>query len=440
MKYLLPLFLFLSSVSFAQDQICGTEPLPDDPLEGISFKTADDDAVYDFKIFFTVLYTQPSDTVALHRQWLHDELAIMNTYFRLLNTDMGQVPEPYRSLATDAKITFTWAGVRYVRSGNTAFPTFQSFFDAAQGGIPAFNPQNTINYYYAPYTWSTGVAIFPNSSVIGQPYHGAITRLSAALQSVGNHYTAWVNVHELGHLIGLYHTFQDACNEVNCATAGDRVCDTPPCITGNTCANLASGCAGVPSANRHNHMDYSDRIVCAKMFTKGQVEKMRSTVLAYYRNHIGVTPPNQPPTCRIISPRDTTVAPNTFYTVTVSAIDDSRVNFVDLHIELGTLNNEMEVLLTDNIQVVTDTVNYGTVVYRFTAPPYSIGIRPMVEQKYIWHAHATDDSGMTTTSQTVTVTVRNAPQVQDSPVIRTTHKANGSLEFESQDGRKKIIP
>lgn len=37
-----------------------------------------------------------------------------------------------------------------------------------------------------------------------------------------------VFVHELGHYLGLYHTFQDACFNDDCLLNGDRVCDTPP--------------------------------------------------------------------------------------------------------------------------------------------------------------------------------------------------------------------
>lgn len=445
MKKLLFLsLLFTSLFGSAQDKTCGTV-IPDvDPLEGISFKTMDDDQLYEFRYYVTVLYVNPSDTVKLNRAWLRQEMNIVNTYFRLLNTDIIQVPQEFRGLAADMKVQFVWAGARYVQSGNTAFPSFMSFTDPAQGGIPAHNPQNTINYYYAPYTWSTGVAILPNSGTVGQPHHIAVTQLNAALQNVSNHYTAWVNVHELGHILNLLHTFQGGCQVGDCLLVGDRVCDTPPCTQGSGCINLSSGC-GTATANRHNHMDYSDRITCAKMFTAGQKERGRTAILAFFRNHIvGTTPPNQPPTCRITRPtKDTTVVPNALVIVTVAATDDSRVNFVDLHFEVQNVNNLVEIMiLNDKMQVITDTSNYGGVFYRFTNPPYSIGLRPQVPNKYIFHAHATDDSGMVTTSNEVAIIVNNAPPpVSDSPIkLPIIHKADGSLEFTSEDGRKKRIP
>ena len=37
-----------------------------------------------------------------------------------------------------------------------------------------------------------------------------------------------VLAHEMGHYLGLYHTFEGGCYNADCLTSGDRVCDTPP--------------------------------------------------------------------------------------------------------------------------------------------------------------------------------------------------------------------
>ena len=85
--------------------------------------------------------------------------------------------------------------------------------------------------------------------------------------------------HELGHFFNLYHTFQ-SCTNTNCATQGDRVCDTPPLGTPTySCPSdgTVAGCDGTTPALTMNYMDYTND-ACMYMFTAGQVTRM----LAWY--------------------------------------------------------------------------------------------------------------------------------------------------------------
>ncbi|WP_306643220.1 M43 family zinc metalloprotease [Sanyastnella coralliicola] len=84
--------------------------------------------------------------------------------------------------------------------------------------------------------------------------------------------------HEVGHYLGLYHTFHNTTDcepEISCSTQGDRVCDTPPTPLGGSCNSPA--CSGTQQVE--NYMDYTSES-CRNMFSAGQKERMRNTLLA----------------------------------------------------------------------------------------------------------------------------------------------------------------
>lgn len=91
--------------------------------------------------------------------------------------------------------------------------------------------------------------------------------------------------HEVGHCLDLMHTFQSGCGG-NCASSGDRICDTPPVVEAswacdfsfNTCNNDATGNSPYPLNTPdqiENYMSYND---CQNMFTKEQAEVMMSVL------------------------------------------------------------------------------------------------------------------------------------------------------------------
>lgn len=104
-------------------------------------------------------------------------------------------------------------------------------------------------------------------------------------------------IHELGHYLGLYHTFRNSCQNKDCETDGDGICDTPPddytnfypsnpCLKGgniNSCGTdvNASDPNNPFSSDQQdmtdNFMDYSPT-ACIQRFTEGQTAKMRETL------------------------------------------------------------------------------------------------------------------------------------------------------------------
>ena len=85
--------------------------------------------------------------------------------------------------------------------------------------------------------------------------------------------------HELGHWLGLYHTFNNGCGTDICSD-GDYVCDTPPqstpsynCSTLNTCSNDSPDV----DDQKENYMNYTPD-ACKNMFTNGQRLRIKAVL------------------------------------------------------------------------------------------------------------------------------------------------------------------
>ncbi|KAI0110545.1 metalloprotease [Hypoxylon sp. NC0597] len=212
-------------------------------------------------LYFHVVASGNSvDDGYLTQQMVDDQLDVMNA-------DYGPHGITFNLVSTDWTVNSNWAAdgdelgmKRALRKGT--YSDLNVYLLGNLGG-------GLLGYCYFPDDVSQGSTEFylDGCTVLAASVPGG----SAAPYNLGG-----TVVHEVGHWMNLYHTFQGGCRD-----PGDSIDDTP------AQASASSGCPvgrdSCPAAGLdpiHNYMDYSDD-ACYEEFTPDQEDRMYSAWSTY---------------------------------------------------------------------------------------------------------------------------------------------------------------
>lgn len=246
--------------------------------------TSMEDSVLVIPVVVHVIHNNGPENVSVAQ--VQDMIRIINEDFARMSSDTNQIDPEFRLIAGKGRVEFRLAKKDPDGNCTIGITRTQSVLTStADDNVKDLIGWNTSQYFniwvVRSISFGAGAyAYYPGT--INQEYEGVVC-LASQFGSIGAsssaNFSARTMTHEIGHYFNLPHTWGDSNEpgvEANCFD-DDGVEDTPNTVgvTAQNCNKNMMSC-GV-RANVENYMDYSN---CGRMFTNGQVERMRTALFS----------------------------------------------------------------------------------------------------------------------------------------------------------------
>jgi PKD repeat protein len=261
--------------------------------------------IYYIPVVFHLLHNNGNEFIS--DEQILDAFEILNRDYMLMNSDANNVVNAFNAsnpaataipdsaciqfrLATKAPDGTCFSGITHTVSSATSNTNDNTRLNAIINGNDVYNGQwsgaRYMNVFIAANLGGAAGYTYLPSNFFGGAMENGIRILPSYVGSIGTGSAGRSRAltHEVGHWLDLPHPWGGTNNPgvpANC-NDDDGVDDTPDCQGVTTCSLGANTCDGDTTFwgfdqidNVENYMDYS---YCSKMFTPGQVTRMRNAL------------------------------------------------------------------------------------------------------------------------------------------------------------------